>query len=351
MDRSATDEKYLRRCLELARKGMGRTGQNPLVGAVIVCDGQIIGEGYHREFGGPHAEVNAVNAVKDQSMLRRSTIYVNLEPCSHYGKTPPCSLLIRDAGIPRVVVGTADPNPQVSGRGISLLKDGGSEVISGILPEACTWLNRRFFKYITTGMPWVILKWAQSRDGFLDRVRTEGTETGPNWITNETARMLVHKWRSEEAGIMAGVNTVLTDNPRLDVRNWTGKNPVRILIDRNDRIGPLFHVKDGSLRTLVFTSANPGKEPGTEYIDPGNDFSLENILKILGEKGISSVMVEGGALLIESFLNGNLWDEARVFTGKTEFRAGVTAPAIRMEPHETVWYRNNRLNFYQSADL
>ena len=246
MDPSEIHEKYMLRCLELARKGIGKTHSNPLVGSVIVHSGRIIGEGYHHEFGGPHAEVNAINSVKDEALLKDATMYVNLEPCSHYGKTPPCSLLIREKGIPRVVIGSIDPNPQVAGRGINMLREAGIEVIIGVLDEASDWMNRRFFKYIATGKPWVILKWAESRDGFLDRVRQEGEEVRPNWITNQTARILVHKWRSEEEGIMAGVNTVLSDNPRLDVRDWTGSNPVRILIDRNDRIGRLFHVKDGS---------------------------------------------------------------------------------------------------------
>ncbi len=343
--------KYMRRCLELARKGMGRTRQNPLVGAVIVHDGRIIGEGYHHEFGGPHAEVNAVNSVSDPSLVRESTLYVNLEPCSHYGKTPPCSLLIREKGIPRVVIGTSDPNPRVSGRGIGNLRESGVEVITGILSGACLDLNRRFFKFISTGKPYVILKWAESRDGFLDRLRVSGEEARPNWITNETARLLVHKWRAEEAGIMAGVNTVLIDNPRLDVRDWTGPSPVRIIIDRNGRTEGDFHIYDGSRKTIVFTTAALKPRANTEYLNPDDDFSLDHILQILGSRGIWSVMVEGGALLMNSFLTAGLWDEARVFTGKAEFKAGIRAPVMEMEPREKIWFRNNLFKLYQRADI
>ncbi len=213
-----------------------------------------------------------------------------------------------------------------------MLREGGAVVVTGVLDEACRWLNRRFFKFITTGKPWVILKWAESHDGFLDRVRKEGDVTGPNWITNLTARTLVHKWRSEEAGIMAGVNTILTDNPRLDVRDWTGRNPVRIIIDRNGRIGQFFNVMDGKQKTVLFTTkpAEPGTN--TENINPSDDFSLENILRNLGGMGISSLMVEGGSLLLTSFLSSGQWDEARVFTGRDDFQDGVRAPRHEKGP-------------------
>ncbi len=351
MDPAGIHEKYMRRCLELARKGLGMTASNPLVGSVIVSHNRIIGEGYHHEFGGPHAEVNAINSVIDKSLFKDSTLYVNLEPCSHFGKTPPCSLLIRQTGIPRVVIGSMDPNPRVSGRGVHILEEAGIEVVSGILPEETFWVNRRFFKYITRGEPYVILKWAESSDGFLDKNRAEGDEQKPNWITNHSARMMVHKWRSEEAGIMVGVNTVLTDNPRLNVRDWTGKNPLRIIVDRNDRIGQQFNVKDDSQPTIIFSVSGTKNTVNTEYIDPDNDFSLANILRITGEKEVSSVIVEGGALLINSFLGENLWDEARVFSGNMPFHAGVKAPVIRLEPFESIRFRNNALKFYQRADL
>ncbi len=344
-------EKYMRRCLELARKGLGKTRQNPLVGSVIVYRDRIIGEGYHHVFGGPHAEVHAINSVRDHEILKKSTLYVNLEPCSHYGKTPPCSLLIRQKKIPHVVVGCTDPNPRVAGQGISMLKRAGTVVVQGVLEEESRWLNRRFIKYITTGKPYVILKWAESSDGFLDRIRVEGDENRPNWITNQTARMLVHKWRSEEAGIMAGVNTVLTDNPRLDVRDWSGTSPVRIIVDRHNRIGHRFNVKDGNLPTIVITNDTGENLPGIRYIEPGGNFSLSNILNILGKEGIISVMVEGGAMLLSSFLKEDLWDEARVFTGNAEFKAGVKAPAIRMSYTERILFRNNALKIYQRSDL
>ena len=341
-------EKYMQRCLELAGKGLGRTGTNPLVGCVIVKNDRIIGEGFHRQFGGPHAEVVAINSVKEKSFLAESTLYVNLEPCSHYGKTPPCSVLIKNMQIPRVVIGSLDPNPKVAGKGIEILKAGGVNVITDILESEASCLNKRFFTLINKKRPYIILKWAESHDGFLDKIRTAEAELKPNWITNETARMLVHKWRSEEAAIMVGVNTVLTDNPRLNIRDWPGNNqPIRILIDRNGRIDDSFHVIDESEKTIVFTIKDCRQDSKIEYIRINKDTGLEEILMTLGEKGIISMIVEGGGLLLKSFIDLSLWDEARVFTGNFNFHSGIEAPVIPHPANEAMIYRNNRLQIYQ----
>lgn len=340
-------EKFMRRCLELAGKGLGSTQTNPLVGCVIVYQDKIIGEGYHREFGGPHAEVNAINSVKDKKLLKDSILYVNLEPCSHYGKTPPCSLLIQNVQIPRVIIGCLDPNPKVAGKGVKMMTASGIGVISGILEKESAILNKRFFTFITKKRPYLILKWAESRDGFLDKIRTSDDELKPNWITNETARMLVHKWRSEEAAIMAGVNTVLADNPRLNLRDWPGKRqPVRVLIDRNERIDSRFNVLDGSQKTIVFTLNEVPSTSEIEYIRIEGNTVLEDILLMLGEREVISMIVEGGSLLLKSFINSGLWDEARVFTGNSYFYSGIEAPVISKPAHETMIYSNNLLRIF-----
>ena len=344
MDSNTEHEKYMRRYLELAGKGIGRTGLNPMVGSVIVHNGRIIGEGFHREFGGPHAEVNAINSVKDQALLQNSTIYVSLEPCSHFGKTPPCSLLIREKKIPRVVIAMMDPHPEVSGKGKTLLQEAGIEVISGVLEEEAKFLNRRFLVNQNLKRPYVILKWAQSRDGFIDKLRKPGDPLEPNWITNQSSRMLVHKWRAEESGIIAGVNTVLTDNPALNVRDWSGKCPVRIVIDRKNRIPENFKIKDDTEKTWIFTAGkNKGEGINTKYFNLNDNYSLEYFLKRLLEMGISSLIVEGGQFLTNHFISNVLWDEARVFTGQLKFKKGVPAPKIEKKDHFFDVFRNNEL--------
>ena len=347
MDSAHWHEIFMRRCLELASKGLGSTGLNPLVGSVIVHRGRIIGEGYHMRYGGPHAEVNAISCVDNPAVLKESTLYVNLEPCSHFGKTPPCSLLIIEKKIPRVVVAMTDPNPIVRGKGITMLRNKGIEVITDILTEEARFLNRRFIVNQTLKRPYVILKWAESADGFIDKNRKPGDPIQPNWITNHTARMLVHKWRSEEAAITAGVNTVLSDNPALNVRNWSGQNPVRTIIDRNDRIPDDFRIKDDSVPTWIFSGHFSGKRGClTDYIPVPRDFTLNEFLKILYEKGIASILVEGGEKFITSFINNELWDEARVFRGNMNFLSGIPAPKIPTSPQYSGIFRNNTLAIY-----
>ncbi|MDD4192591.1 MAG: bifunctional diaminohydroxyphosphoribosylaminopyrimidine deaminase/5-amino-6-(5-phosphoribosylamino)uracil reductase RibD, partial [Mangrovibacterium sp.] len=260
-------EKYMYRCLELARLGMGEVAPNPMVGAVIVHEGTIIGEGYHREFGGPHAEVNAINAVKTRELLRSSTLYVSLEPCAHFGKTPPCSDLIVSCQIPRVVVGSADPFAAVAGRGIERMRGAGVRVETGILEKECMELNRRFFTFHQQKRPYVILKWAQTLDGFLDVDRSYPEMSGkPTWISNELSRRVVHRQRTEEAAILVGTNTVLKDNPSLTVREWSGRQPVRLVLDRQNRLPEGLQVKDGKAPTVIFTAQPVPSRPNLEFV-------------------------------------------------------------------------------------
>ncbi|MDA3821967.1 MAG: bifunctional diaminohydroxyphosphoribosylaminopyrimidine deaminase/5-amino-6-(5-phosphoribosylamino)uracil reductase RibD [Bacteroidales bacterium] len=280
------DEIYMRRSMELASHGLGNTRTNPLVGSVIVYDDKIIGEGYHHEYGGPHAEVNAIRNVKDKSLLAKSTIYVNFEPCSHFGKTPPCSTLITSPKIPRVVVANVDPFPSVSGKGIEALRKGGAEVIVGVLGAEGEFLNRRFLTFHRKKRPYVILKWAQTADGFIDIERQEGDPVGTNWITDEVSRTLVHKWRSEESGLMVGTNTVIADNPKLNVRRWTGNSPLRIVFDRNGRIPESANILDSSQDTLVFTCVQEKYSGKTNSVLIDHDYQMIDILKELYDQKI-----------------------------------------------------------------
>lgn len=348
MTPGAKDEIYMRRCLELARKGLGLTRQNPLVGAVIVHNDRIIGEGYHNKYGGPHAEVVAINSVIEKHLLKESTIYVNLEPCSHQGKTPPCSLLIRDSGIKRVVIGCSDSNPLVSGKGISILREGGAEICVGILESESRFINRRFFTFQEKKRPFIILKWAESTDGFIDRNREETTENKPIWITNHSSKMLVHKWRSEELSILAGTNTLNLDNPELSVREWPGINPLRIGLDKNGRLFDDLHIKDGSIPTIIFAGMNSLDSNNLSYVSISKEkFEIEKILEELYKLHITSVFVEGGAKLIQSFINLGLWDESYVFFGNKKFGSGVKAPVLNFLPVEKIQIRETKLYIYR----
>ena len=326
-----THEKYIRRCIELAKNGLGTTYPNPMVGSVIVCDGKIIGEGWHKKSGEPHAEVNAVNSVKDKSLLKKSTIYVSLEPCSHFGKTPPCCDLIIENGIPNVVIGTVDPNIKVAGNGIKKLMEAGANVIVGILETECTELNKRFFTFHEKKRPYIILKWAESLDGFIAPLTK--LEQKPVWITNEFSRQLVHKWRSEEQSILAGTNTVIDDNPKLDVRDWTGNNPVRIVLDQNNRIPKNSNILSNQTKTIVFSksTASVNKENGNfEEIDFGRNIA-QHIIHSLYKRQIQSVIIEGGRQTLQTFIDENLWDEARIFIGNNSFENGTKAPIIDLK--------------------
>jgi len=327
-------EKYIKRCIQLAENGLGTTYPNPMVGSVIVQDNKIIGEGWHRKAGEPHAEVNAINSVKDRSLLRKATIYVSLEPCSHYGKTPPCSDLIIASGIKKVVIGSIDPFPAVSGKGIKKLMDAGCEVILGILDTQCNALNKRFFTFHKHQRPYIILKWAQSIDGFIAPISSEENhKREPVWITNKYSQQLVHKWRSEENAILVGTNTAVMDNPKLNTRLWKGSNPARILIDRSLRLPGDSALLDEIIKTIVLcdevSKQTKSKTSSKNLIFESIDFQKEitaEICKILHKHAIQSIIVEGGAKTIQSFIDSGLWDEARLFTGDIHFRKGIKAP-------------------------
>lgn len=316
------------RCIELARGGAGHTAPNPMVGAVIVHNGKIIGEGFHRKCGEAHAEVNAVASVRDEALLRDSTIYVSLEPCSHYGKTPPCAELIIKKGIPRVVVGTLDPFPEVSGRGVRMLREAGIEVVTGVLEEEARALNPAFMTFQMRKRPYIYLKWAQSADGFLDVRREDASEPPVRLSSAETFRR-VHRLRSEVAAILVGTRTALLDNPSLTVRHWAGRSPVRVVLDRMLKLPADAHLLDGTVRTLVFTALEAESRPNVEYvrIDFGQEV-LPQVLHYLAGQQLNSLMVEGGARLLAGFLDAGLWDEAWVETAPVVLGAGVKAPAV-----------------------
>ena len=332
-------ENYMFRCLELAAHGRGNVAPNPMVGAVIVSDGRIIGEGYHRCFGEAHAEVNAITSVKDEAMLRRSTLYVNLEPCSHYGKTPPCVELIIRKKIPRVVVACPDPYPEVSGRGIKILQDAGVEVITGVMEQEADYLNRFFMTAHRFRRPYIIMKWAQSEDGFIDCERKDVSEK-PILFSTPLTRIMVHQIRSEVQAIMVGTNTAVMDNPSLTVRHWSGKSPIRVLIDRHLRVPTTYRLFDGVQPTIVFTRKNAQTNPSmnaqtnpqmrfsenVNYIEmEAHAFRLSDVAAMLYQKNIHSLLVEGGAQLHRSFAEENLCDELIIETAPNRLKKGVSA--------------------------
>lgn len=324
---------FMERCLQLARKGEGFTKPNPLVGAVVVHDGRIIGEGFHRQYGEAHAEVNAIASVRDSSLLSESTLYVSLEPCAHHGKTPPCAELIISKKIPRVVVATGDPNPKVSGKGISMMREHGIEVVTGILEEKARDLNRAFFVNQLCNRPYIILKWAQSSDGFMDHHRTTDDGKTPIIISNTLTHTIVHKFRTQVQGIMVGTHTALLDNPQLTARKWFGDHPVRVVIDRENRIPAGASLFDGSAPTIVFTASVPPDAAKKEYVKYIEiDFSGDTNAQIadrLHDEKIYSLLVEGGAQLLASFIEKEMWDEAYVEIAEKALHAGVKAPAIQ----------------------
>ena len=323
-------EKYIKRCIELAQNGLGTTYPNPMVGSVIVYENQIIGEGWHKKAGEPHAEVNAVRSVKDKSLLKKATIYVSLEPCSHFGKTPPCCDLIIANQIPNVVVGTVDPNEKVAGKGILKLIEAGANVTVGVLEDECNELNKRFFTFHQKKRPYIILKWAESQDGFLAPEKTISQDRKPIWITNTYSRQLVHKWRTEEQAILVGTQTVIDDNPKLNARNWSGNNPVRVVIDRENKIDQNSFIFDDTVKTIIFSNENKKTSTANtqfEVIDFSKNI-IPEILDVLYKNQIQSIIIEGGRQTLQSFIDENVWDEARIFVGKQSFGNGTKAPII-----------------------
>ncbi|MCF8371022.1 MAG: bifunctional diaminohydroxyphosphoribosylaminopyrimidine deaminase/5-amino-6-(5-phosphoribosylamino)uracil reductase RibD [Bacteroidales bacterium] len=328
-------ETFMQRCLELASLGLGNTAPNPMVGCVIVHNTKIIGEGYHRLCGEAHAEVNAINAVQNKELLPFSTLYVNLEPCAHYGRTPPCSKLILEMKIPRVVIGCQDSYSEVSGKGIAMLRAGGVDVTTGILESKSRDLNKRFFTFHEKKRPYIILKWAQTLDGFIDLCREGDSNSKPAWITNEVSKSLVHKWRTEEDAILIGRLTAAKDNPQLNVREWSGKPPLRIALDQNLQLSKALYLFDNRQPTLVFNAKKNAVENKIEYVqvDFGPNF-LNEIMAQLYEREIQSIIVEGGEIVLTSLIQQNLWDEIRQFIGNKMFHAGVNAPGITLRKPE-----------------
>ncbi len=297
----------MQRAIQIANNGLGTTRPNPMVGAVIVYNNKIIGEGFTSKYGGNHAEVNAINSVTDKSLLAKSTIYVTLEPCSHYGKTPPCSDLILHHKIPNVVIGCVDDNPEVAGKGIKKLMEAGCNVTIGILEKECKDHHKRFFTFHNKKRPYIILKWAETNDGFI--APTSRDEQKPVWITNQLSRQLVHKWRAEEQAILVGANTVLQDNPSLTVRDWTGENPIRVVLDKNNKLPKNLSVFNSEAETIIL-----------------KEDTAKSICDTLFTSNINSIIIEGGSKTLQLFIDEGLWDEARLFKGNTEFKTGVKAP-------------------------
>ena len=338
-------EIYMQRCIDLALKGIRSVAPNPMVGCVLVSDDIIIAEGYHQFFGGPHAEVNAINKVKDTKTLKKATLFVSLEPCAHIGKTAPCADLIIKKGIQKVVIGTRDPNPVVGGKGIEKLKNAGVDVIVGILEEQCLAINKRFFTFHEKQRPYVILKWAQTLDGFLDKIRDEDTQM-VNWISAPETKTLVHKWRSEEQSILVGRNTIINDNPSLTVREYVGSNPTRLVIDSQLQISDSLNVYSEDAPTIVFNRLKDGQEKNIEFVKI-NETSTKNILDELYKRNIQSVFVEGGSRTLQYFIIDNVWDEARVIVGKKSFKEGYKAPVINRIPVETIRFGSDTIHFFK----
>lgn len=340
------DEYYMRRALQLAQKGKFSVAPNPRVGCVIVHKNRIIGEGYHQKFGGAHAEVNAIQSVTDQSLLKESTLYVSLEPCAHYGKTPPCSLLIIEKEIKKVVIASVDSFAAVNGKGIKMLEEAGVEVITEVLKAESDWMNRRFFTFHEKKRPYIILKWAETADGFIGRLPNDEL-AHDSWISSAQSKQLVHLWRAEESAIMVGKNTAHIDNPKLNCREVVGKNPLRIVIDKNLELPSDLHLFDQSTPTLVFNSKQNNIEENLEYCQlEFNDQLLSSLLNELHKRDIQSLIVEGGAYLLNQFIEKNIWDEARQFIGAKTFGKGITAPKMNLSPikHQKIGIDN--LNYY-----
>jgi diaminohydroxyphosphoribosylaminopyrimidine deaminase/5-amino-6-(5-phosphoribosylamino)uracil reductase len=341
-------QKYIQRCIDLAQNGLGKTYPNPMVGSVIVYKDTIIGEGWHQKAGDPHAEVNAIASVKDKSLLKKATIYVSLEPCSHFGKTPPCADLIIAHKIPKVIIGCLDPNPKVAGRGVKKLLESGCEVAVGILETECKNLNKRFFSFHQKKRPYIILKWAQTSDFFI---APKDQEIGkPFWITGKAAKQLVHKWRSEEQAILVGTTTVLKDNPQLTNRLWEGNNPVRVILDQHLKIDKDAAVLDGNVKTIVLTSKNKTdiatfKNVQFETVAFDNNLA-KHICEVLYTHQIQSVIIEGGAQMLNTFIEKNLWDEARIFTAKITLNQGIKSPVLIKKINQTVQIDDDQLSLY-----
>lgn len=342
---STEDEKYMAEAIALAKLGNGKVAPNPLVGCVIVYNQQIIGKGYHEKYGEAHAEVNAINCVKDKELLKNATLYVTLEPCSHHGKTPPCCDLLIFHQVKRVVIGSPDPFPLVNGQGIQRMKEAGIEVILGVLQKECDFMNRRFLTFHQKKRPYIILKWAETADGFIDIDRSDKKERKINWISNATSQKMVHQWRSEESGILVGWKTVLNDNPRLNVRLVEGKNPIRIILDAKLQSPLSSHIYDQEQSTIIYNEIKDELRNNLHMIRL-KTLNFANVLKSLYEQQVQSVLIEGGLFTLEQILQENTWDEVRRIRSNTKFYAGLKSPQLNVIPCLTISIEDDILDFY-----
>ena len=338
------DKLFMQRCIDLALLGQGNVAPNPMVGCVIVHEGKIIGEGYHTHFGEAHAEVNAINSVMNSSLLPEATVYVSLEPCAHHGKTPPCADLLVKSGVKRVVVGTKDTHVKVGGKGIEKLKKAGIEVEVGVLDKECRELNKRFFTFHEKQRPYVVLKWAQSKDGFLDGPRHHN-EKVIFWISSPETRSLVHKWRAEEASILVGRKTVENDNPSLTVRDYFGKNPIRLIIDSQLKISGDLNIYSDEAPTIIFNRNKNDKQGNVEWVRIP-EVETKYILEELYKRDIQSVIIEGGSRTLQYFIFDNVWDEARVIVGDTFLGEGNRAPSINKVPSFSYTFSTDHIYHY-----
>lgn len=342
------DEIYIQRCIELAEKALGKTYPNPLVGSVIVHNGRIIGEGFHIKSGEPHAEINAINSIKkeDRHLIPESTIYVSLEPCAHFGKTPPCALKIRELGFKKVVIGAMDSHDKVNGKGKKIITEAGIEVVSSVLENKCRELNKRFFNYHERKRPFIILKWAQSADGFMDK------DFKPTQISNSLSKQLVHQMRSEEHAILVGKNTAIHDNPSLTVREIEGRNPIRILIDFNLEVSEDCNIFNNEAETIIFNSIKNSEEKNLKFIKIERENSLGQILEKLYQLQIQSVIIEGGRFTLQQFIDQNLWDEVLILKNpKLYLENGTKAPDFISNPTKTENLRDTEVLFFRNKSV
>jgi diaminohydroxyphosphoribosylaminopyrimidine deaminase/5-amino-6-(5-phosphoribosylamino)uracil reductase len=336
------DELYIKRCIELAQKALGKTYPNPLVGSVIVHNGEIIGEGYHLKAGENHAEINAINSVKNKNLIPESTIYVSLEPCAHFGKTPPCALKIKELGFKKVVIGAMDSHDKVNGKGKKIIQDAGIEAVSGILEQECIELNKRFFTYHEKKRPYIILKWAESCDGFLDK------DFKPTAVSNSLINQFVHQLRADEHAILVGTQTALNDNPNLTVRNAEGTNPVRILIDFDLKVPSGYNIYNNEAKTLVLNSVKEGTEGSIQFIKINKENFLPELIEALYKEQIQSVIIEGGRFTLQQFINANMWDEAIVIKNENlKLENGTKAPEFNHTATKIENFRDNTVSFFR----
>ena len=335
------DEFFMQRAIELAKLGIGQVSPNPRVGCVVVHNNKIIGEGWHKKFGEAHAEVNAVGSVENKSLLNESAVYVNLEPCSHFGKTPPCADLLIKHQVKKIVISNVDTNPLVGGNGIKKLKEAGIEIVTGVLEKQGRELNKRFFTFIERQRPYIILKWAQTADGFIAQKNFES-----KWISNEFSRTLVHQWRSEEDAVLVGTRTASHDNPSLTVREWSGRNPTRIVIDRFLRLNSHLHLFDKKTKTICYNVLKHEEHENLLFVRLDENNFISELLADLYKQKIQSIIIEGGAQTLQLFIDAKLWDEARIFTSSRSFGDGIPSPAFHGTLHSSQLVQNDRLDIF-----